>query len=225
MPNALIEVWQANAAGRYRHDVDQHPAPLDPNFTGAGRTLTDADGAYRFVTIKPGAYPVAEPSQRLAARRTSTSRSSDARSSQRLVTQMYFPGDPLFAFDPIFNSVRDPSARERLVAPLRPRDDGAGVGARLPLRHRPAADAVRGMRTPSQTVGPYFTLGLCRRPQNELPEGTVELRGRVLDGEGAAVADALVEVWDPAAGLRPLRHRRRRRVPLPRPAGRRAGSR
>ena len=96
--------------------VDQHDAPLDPNFSGAGRCLTDDDGRYRFVTIKPGRVPVGQPPERLAAARTSTSRSSVARSRERLVTQMYFPGDPLFPFDPIFNSVRDEARGERLSA-------------------------------------------------------------------------------------------------------------
>ena len=109
----LVEVWQANAAGRYVHRADRHPAPLDPNFSGAGRCLTDADGRYRFVTIKPGAYPLAEPRATSGGPRTSTSRSSGRAFATRLVTQMYFPGDPLFFQDPIFNSVRDPAARER----------------------------------------------------------------------------------------------------------------
>ena len=113
--NALIEVWQANAAGRYRHDRDQHPAPLDPSFHGAGRTLTDADGRYRFVTIKPGAYPWGNHPN--AWRPAHIHFSVFGRAfTQRLVTQMYFPGDPLFDADPIFQSVRDPAARERLVS-------------------------------------------------------------------------------------------------------------
>jgi protocatechuate 3,4-dioxygenase, beta subunit len=112
---ALVEVWQANAAGRYRHEADQHPAPLDPNFSGAGRTLTDHDGSYRFVTIKPGAYPWKNHPN--AWRPAHIHFSLFGRAfSQRLVTQMYFPGDPLFAFDPIFQSVRDERARARLVA-------------------------------------------------------------------------------------------------------------
>ena len=115
VPNALIEIWQANAAGRYRHEVDRHPAPLDPNFTGAGRTLTDSEGRYRFVTVKPGAYPWKNHPN--AWRPAHIHFSVFGRAfTQRLVTQMYFPGDPLFAFDPIFNSVRDPKARERLVS-------------------------------------------------------------------------------------------------------------
>ena len=115
IPNALIEIWQANAAGRYRHEVDRHRAPLDPNFTGAGRTLTDPEGRYRFVTMKPGAYPWRNHPN--AWRPAHIHFSVFGRAfTQRLVTQMYFPGDPLFPYDPIFNSVRDPSARERLVA-------------------------------------------------------------------------------------------------------------
>jgi protocatechuate 3,4-dioxygenase beta subunit len=112
--NALIEIWQANAAGRYAHEVDQHPAPLDPNFTGAGRTLTDGDGRYEFVTVKPGAYPWKNHPNAWRPAHIHFSLFGRAFSS-RLVTQMYFPGDPLFEFDPIFQSVRDPKARERLV--------------------------------------------------------------------------------------------------------------
>jgi protocatechuate 3,4-dioxygenase, beta subunit len=115
VPGTLIEAWQANAAGRYRHAVDRHPAPLDPNFTGVGRCLTDAEGGFRFVTIKPGAYPWGnhENAWRPAHIHFSVLGRAFA---QRLVTQMYFPGDPLFAHDPIFNAVRDPAARARLVA-------------------------------------------------------------------------------------------------------------
>jgi protocatechuate 3,4-dioxygenase beta subunit len=112
---ALVEVWQANAAGRYAHEVDQHPAPLDPNFTGAGRCLTDGDGRYRFVSIKPGAYPWGNHEN--AWRPAHIHFSVFGRQfTQRVVTQMYFPGDPLFPYDPIFNSVRDPRSRELLVA-------------------------------------------------------------------------------------------------------------
>jgi protocatechuate 3,4-dioxygenase beta subunit len=115
--NALIEVWQANAAGRYRHDRDRHPAPLDPNFTGGGRTLTDDDGRYEFITVKPGAYPWQNHPN--AWRPAHIHFSVFGRTlSSRLVTQMYFPGDPLFEFDPIFHSVRDERARARLVAEL-----------------------------------------------------------------------------------------------------------
>jgi protocatechuate 3,4-dioxygenase beta subunit len=115
VPDTLIELWQANAAGRYAHPVDDHPAPLDPNFDGAGRCVTDAAGRYRFVTIKPGAYPWRNHLN--AWRPAHIHFSLFGRAfPQRLITQMYFPGDPLFAQDPIFNSVPAPAARQRLVA-------------------------------------------------------------------------------------------------------------
>ena len=115
VPETLVEIWQANAAGRYVHVRDQHPAPLDPNFTGAGRAVTDAHGRFRFVTIKPGAYPWGNHPN--AWRPAHIHFSLFGRSFlSRLVTQMYFPGDPLFPFDPIFNSVTDPRARSRMVS-------------------------------------------------------------------------------------------------------------
>ncbi|MCI0688305.1 MAG: protocatechuate 3,4-dioxygenase subunit beta [Sporichthyaceae bacterium] len=114
VPDTLIEVWQANAAGRYAHSGDRHPAPLDPNFTGVGRCLTAADGSYQFVTVKPGAYPWRNHHN--AWRPAHIHFSLFGRAFvQRLVTQMYFPGDPLFGQDPIFNSVPEP-ARQRMVA-------------------------------------------------------------------------------------------------------------
>ncbi len=115
--DTLVELWQANAAGRYAHPSDTHDAPLDPHFSGAGRTLTDADGRYRFVTIRPGAYPWRnhDNAWRPAHLHFSVFGASFA---SRLVTQMYFPGDPLLALDPIFNAVPDPDARARLIAQL-----------------------------------------------------------------------------------------------------------
>jgi protocatechuate 3,4-dioxygenase beta subunit len=111
----LVEIWQANAAGRYRHVVDDHDAPIDPNFSGGGRCLTDDDGTYRFITIKPGAYPW--PNHPNAWRPQHIHFSLFGRAfTERLVTQMYFPGDPLFPFDPIYNSIRDERARDRLVS-------------------------------------------------------------------------------------------------------------
>lgn len=111
----LIEVWQANAAGRYRHRVDTHPAPVDPNFSGYGRCLTDDAGRYRFVTVRPGAYPWGNHPN--AWRPAHIHFSVFGRAfTQRLVTQMYFPDDPLFAFDPIFASVMSPAARAAMVA-------------------------------------------------------------------------------------------------------------
>ncbi len=112
----LVEVWQANAAGRYRHGGDRHPAPLDPNFSGAGRCVTDDQGRYRFVTVKPGAYPWGNHPN--AWRPAHVHFSLFGRAfAQRLVTQVYFPGDPLFPLDPILGSVPH-AARQRLVARL-----------------------------------------------------------------------------------------------------------
>jgi len=115
IPDALIEIWQANAAGRYRHDRDQHDAPLDPNFAGAGRVATDAEGFYRFVTVKPGAYPWPNHHNAWRPQHIHLSLFGPAFAT-RLVTQMYFPGDPLLPLDPIFNAVPDAAARDRLVA-------------------------------------------------------------------------------------------------------------
>lgn len=115
IPNALVEVWQANAAGRYMHKVDQHAAPLDPNFYGAGRVLTNANGEYQFTTIRPGAYPWGNHHN---AWRPSHIHFSVFGTSflQRLVTQMYFPGDPLMPLDPIYNGIPDEAARQSLVS-------------------------------------------------------------------------------------------------------------
>lgn len=115
VPNTLIEIWQANAAGRYIHKNDQHDAPLDPNFVGAGRTLTDEYGRYRFITIKPGAYPWRNHPN--AWRPAHIHFSLIGRNfSERLVTQMYFPGDPLLEHDPIYQGIPNPKARRRLIA-------------------------------------------------------------------------------------------------------------
>ncbi|MFN8444271.1 MAG: protocatechuate 3,4-dioxygenase subunit beta [Caldilineaceae bacterium] len=113
--NALLEIWQANACGRYIHKNDQHPAPLDPNFTGAGRVLTDHNGEYRFTTIKPGAYPWKNHDNAWRPAHIHFSVFGN-NFLQRLVTQMYFPGDPLIPLDPIHNSVPDQLGRQRLIS-------------------------------------------------------------------------------------------------------------
>ena len=113
--NALIEIWQANAAGRYRHRQDQHDAPLDPNFTGCGRMLTDGDGRYRLLTIKPGAYPWRNHHNAWRPAHIHFS-IFGAGLVSRLVTQMYFPGDPLLPHDPVFGSIPDERARNRLIS-------------------------------------------------------------------------------------------------------------
>jgi protocatechuate 3,4-dioxygenase beta subunit len=115
IPGALIEIWQANAAGRYHHVKDSHPAPLDPHFTGAGRTMTDASGRYMFTTIKPGAYPWRNHDNAWRPAHIHFSLFGSTFLT-RLVTQMYFPDDPLLPLDPMFQSVRDERARQRLVS-------------------------------------------------------------------------------------------------------------
>lgn len=117
VPDTLVELWQANAGGRYRHKKDTYLAPVDANFGGCGRTLTDADGYYFFRTVKPGAYPWRNwvNSWRPAHIHLSVFGRAFA---QRLITQMYFEGDPLIAQCPIVNTVADPEAVAQLVAPL-----------------------------------------------------------------------------------------------------------
>jgi protocatechuate 3,4-dioxygenase beta subunit len=112
---ALVEVWQANAAGRYLHKLDQHNAPIDPNFSGCGRTLTDGEGRYKFISIKPGAYPWGNDHNAWRPGHIHFSIFGDGLLS-RLVTQMYFPGDPLLLYDPIYNSITDEKAKQRLIA-------------------------------------------------------------------------------------------------------------
>jgi protocatechuate 3,4-dioxygenase beta subunit len=113
--NTLVEIWQANAAGRYVDPADDHPAPLDPNFTGAGRCMTDDEGRYRFVTVKPGAYPWRNHANAWRPAHVHFSLFGPALAS-RLVTQMYFPGDPLIPLDPILGSIPDPHGRQLLIS-------------------------------------------------------------------------------------------------------------
>ena len=203
----LVEIWQANAAGRYVHKRDQHPAPLDPHFTGAGRALTDEHGTYRFTTIKPGPYPW--KNHRNAWRPAHIHFSLfGTEFTQRMITQMYFPGDPLFALDPIYQAIVDPAARERLVATYDHELSRTGMGHRLPLGHRPHRHAQHPARrrrrgrmiaTPGQTVGPFFGFALPV-PGGDLLVPTshpraVRLHGTVRDGNGHGIPDALVELW------------------------------
>jgi protocatechuate 3,4-dioxygenase beta subunit len=111
----LLELWQANSAGRYTHERDQHDAPLDPNFRGAGHAITDDDGRFRFLTIKPGAYPWRNTHNAWRPAHIHFS-VFGAGFASRLITQMYFPGDPLLALDPVYNSIPDTAARERLIS-------------------------------------------------------------------------------------------------------------
>jgi protocatechuate 3,4-dioxygenase beta subunit len=115
IPATMIEIWQANAAGRYAHPRDTHDAPADPNFPGEGRIFTDAEGNYRFVSIKPGAYPWRNHHNAWRPIHIHLSLFGEG-FAQRLITQMYFPGDPLLPLDPVFNAVPDAAARDRLVS-------------------------------------------------------------------------------------------------------------
>src|SRR5216684_4012490 len=115
VPHTLVEIWQANSSGRYPHRTDQHDAPLDPNFSGAGRTITDAEGRYRFISIRPGEYPWRNHYNAWRPAHIHFSLFGPAFLT-RMVTQMYFPGDPLLPFDPIFNCIADEKARGRLIS-------------------------------------------------------------------------------------------------------------
>ncbi len=134
LPNVLIELWQANAAGRYFHAQDNRPAPLDPNFAGAGRAVTDPQGCYRFVTIKPGAYPWKNHPNAWRPAHIHFSLLGPAFLT-RLVTQMYFPNDPLLGYDPIFQSIPDESARRRLISrfDLDAGEEGRALGYRFDI--------------------------------------------------------------------------------------------
>jgi protocatechuate 3,4-dioxygenase, beta subunit len=202
----LVEVWQANAAGRYHHDVDRHDAPLDPNFTGAGRILTDDEGRYRLLTIRPGAYPWNNHENAWRPAHIHFSLFGPAFAT-RLVTQMYFPGDPLLACDPIFNCTEDAAAKGRLVSSFdwETTEAGYALGYRwdIVLGGREGTPLEPGpglVATTSQTVGPFFSVGLDPLARHELAPPAaagerVSVHGRVLDGDGEPVPDALVELW------------------------------
>ena len=141
--NMLIEIWQANAAGRYIHKADQHDAPLDPNFFGGGRCVTDGEGCYRFLTIRPGAYPWGNHDNAWRPAHIHFSLFGPSIAT-RLVTQMYFPGDPLQPLDPIFNATPE-AARERLVAAfdIDVTEPGFALGYRFDIVLRGPAETPR----------------------------------------------------------------------------------
>jgi protocatechuate 3,4-dioxygenase beta subunit len=206
---SLVEVWQANAAGRYLHAADQHDAPLDPHFTGAARLLTDEEGRYRLLTIKPGAYPWGNHPNAWRPAHIHFSVFGPAFAT-RLVTQMYFPGDPLLPHDPIFNCTADERARLRLVSAFDwdATTPGYALGYRfdIVLAGRDATPLEAGSpleATTSQTVGPFFSIGMGWMKRDDLaspgvPGERVTVEGRVLDGDGKPVPDALLELWQAA---------------------------
>jgi protocatechuate 3,4-dioxygenase beta subunit/protocatechuate 3,4-dioxygenase alpha subunit len=202
----LVEMWQANAAGRYLHAIDQHDAPLDPNFIGCGRVLTDDEGRYRVVTIRPGAYPWGNHENAWRPAHIHFSVFGPAFAT-RLVTQMYFPGDPLLSADPIFNCTADENARGRLVSAFDwdTTIPGHALGYHfdIVLAGRDATPLQPGaglVATTSQTVGPFFSIGLEWLERSELAPTTaagqrVSVGGRVIDGDGQPVPDAFLELW------------------------------
>lgn len=206
VPGILVEIWQANAAGRYNHDRDLHDAPLDPNFTGTGRTVTDADGWYQFQTIKPGAYPWGNHHNAWRPAHIHFSLFGPSILT-RLVTQMYFPGDPLLAYDPIYNCVPDTRAKERLIAsfdlekPSLPMPSViAGTSSCAAAKPRRWRNKMTLNATTSHTVGPYYHIGLTwLNRENLTVEHTlgerVAITGQVVDGNGDVVNDAMLEVW------------------------------
>ena len=206
VPDTLVEVWQANAAGRYLHPVDQHDAPLDPNFTGCGRLRTDSEGRYCLVTIRPGAYPWGNHENAWRPAHIHFSVFGPAFAT-RLVTQMYFPGDPLLASDPIFNCTADEQARGRLVSLFdwQATVPGFALGYRFDIvlsgREATPLEAGAGLvATTSQTIGPFFSIGLAWLARHDLaPRGVagdrVTVAGRVVDGDGRPVPDAFLELW------------------------------
>jgi protocatechuate 3,4-dioxygenase beta subunit len=144
--NTLVEIWQANAAGRYFHDVDRHDAPLDPNFVGTGRCLTDATGAYRFTTIHPGAYPWRNHPNAWRPSHIHLSLFGTLFAS-RLVTQMYFPGDPLLPLDPILGGVPE-HARHLLISRFSPdlTEEGIALGYEFDIVLRGRRETPMGQR-------------------------------------------------------------------------------
>jgi protocatechuate 3,4-dioxygenase beta subunit len=201
----LVEVWQANAAGRYLHEGDQHAAPLDPNFAGCGAALTDEQGHYRFVTIRPGSYPWRNHYNAWRPAHIHFSLFGPAFAT-RLVTQMYFPDDPLLPADPIFNCVPDEASKRRLIANFDWKttipETALGYRFDIVLRGREQTPFEEGKHTPataSQTVGPFFKIGFSPLYREDvaadLPGERIEVSGRVLDAKGAPVPDACLEIW------------------------------
>jgi protocatechuate 3,4-dioxygenase beta subunit len=215
----VVEIWQANAAGRYRHEKDQWDAPLDPHFGGHGRVVTDEEGRYRFVTIRPGAYPWQNHHNAWRPAHIHLSLFGPAFAT-RLVTQMYFPGDDLIDLDPIASAVAKPY-RGRLVSrfDLQTTEPAWALGYAFdivlrgreatPMEAPTSSEAAvpdRLGQTPSQTIGPFFHGALPWAGSEELAGSgagrIVEVAGRVVDGAGAPVTDGLLEIWQAnAAGL------------------------
>ena len=206
MPESLVEVWQANAAGRYRHKVDQHGAPLDPNFSGSGRGNYRCGRTLSIRFDQPGAYPWGNHHNAWRPQHIHFSLFG-AGLLTRLVTQMYFPGDPLLEFDPIFNSTADENARRRWWRNLTGRQPSrvtrwatGSISYCVGASKRRWRNSGGESMSASQTVGPFFSIGLEHLNRNDLAvpgiSGTVvTIRGQILDGDRQPVPDAQLEIW------------------------------
>lgn len=214
IPRTLIEIWQANGAGRYADETDAAFLPLDPNYTGAGQCLTDEEGRYRFFTIRPAAYPGVRGGLYRPSHIHASVFGTDLRS--RLITQCYFPDDPLLDRDPIFQAIPNRQGLRRLIATFRGEmtelngeDSALAYEWDLVLRARPPgkdgstsqAGEAQAM-SPSQTIGPLYGYALMYPGSDATcpPDDPERIRivGRVLDGAGEPVAfpEAMVEIWD-----------------------------
>ena len=205
---ALIEVWQANAAGTLRaQDSTSTMRRLIRISRDADETLTDDEGRYKFISIKPGAYPWGNHHNAWRPAHIHFSIFGDGLLS-RLVTQMYFPGDPLLPFDPIYNCIADERAKQRLISTFDWENTTPGVclgisiryGVARKRRHADGKVEMSEVPTASQTVGPFFSIGLSHLYARESNAGqagnqSVTVRGRVLDGDGVGVPDAVLEIW------------------------------
>jgi protocatechuate 3,4-dioxygenase beta subunit len=211
VPHTLIETWQVNGAGRYADPVDAAFLPLDPNFTGSGKCITGEDGSFEFLTLRPAAYP----GQRGGLYRPSHIHVSvfGPYLASRLITQCYFPDDPLLQRDPIYQSVATRAAMDRMTAQFigertEPNGEDSALAYRWDIVLRGGTDSARsevgedaGTTSPSQTIGPLYGFALMW-PGSELASdpgqpGSIRVRGHVRDGSGAVLAypEAMVELW------------------------------
>jgi len=205
VPGILVEIWQANARPLQPRARSARRAAR-PNFTGTGRTVTDAEGWYQFQTIKPGAYPWGNHHNAWRPAHIHFSLFGPSVLT-RLVTQMYFPGDPLLEYDPIYNCVPDTSAKQRLIAtfdlekPFLPMPSAtAGTSSCAAATPRRWRNEMSLYATTSHTVGPYYHIGLTWLNREALANAAtlgerVAISGQVVDGNGDVVNDAMLEVW------------------------------
>ncbi len=204
----LVEIWQANSAGRYFHPRDSRDAPLDPNFTGGGRTITDEEGRYRFITVKPGYYPWENHPNAWRPAHIHFSVFGPSFVT-RLICQMYFEDDPMLPFDPIYMSVPSEAGRKQLLARFDYELTVAGLRSRLSFRHRAARPrrhaCSRRMTMPIEsgwaTVGPFFHAVLPWKDAGEMAKTRDQgrahhhHRARARCARKSRSDDAMIELW------------------------------